>query len=136
MLKEEDYRKFLDYVQKEDDKLYELSTKFATLSGEAKRILDDLKEKSAKRQADFAVEGGTHDNRNDNHHRVLPRDVKEKLLDTAKEVDNLHLTFDKFTLQTQSAVLSLHESQERVQAMRKDASIVGNDNMFEKMKEN
>lgn len=62
--------------------------------------------------------------------------MKEKLLDTAKEVDNLHLTFDKFTLQTQSAVLSLHESQERVQAMRKDASIVGNDNMFEKMKEN
>jgi hypothetical protein len=98
LLKEEDYRKFLDYVQKEDDKLYELSTKFATLSGEAKRILDDLKEKSSQRQADFAVQGGTHDNRNEDHHRVLPRDVKEKLLDTAKEVDNLHLTFDKFTL--------------------------------------
>ena len=29
LLKEEDYRKFLDYVQKEDDKLYELSSKFA-----------------------------------------------------------------------------------------------------------
>jgi len=33
-----------------------------------------------------------------NHHKILPRDVKEKLLDTAKEVDNLHLSFDKFTL--------------------------------------
>lgn len=50
LLKEEDYRKFLDYVQKEDDKLYELSSKFAQLSGEAKRILDDLKDKSAQRQ--------------------------------------------------------------------------------------
>lgn len=45
----------MDYVQKEDDKLYELSSKFAQLSGEAKRILDDLKDKSAQRQSDFAV---------------------------------------------------------------------------------
>lgn len=94
-----------------------------------------MKEKSSQRQKDFAVEGGTHDNRNEDHHKVLPREIKEKLLDTAKEVDNLHLTFDKFTLQTQSAVLSLHESQERVLALRKDASITGNDNLFEKIKD-
>ena len=98
--------------------------------------MDEMKEKSAKRQAEFAVEGGTHDVRNEDHHKVLPREVKEKLLDTAKEVDNLHLTFDKFTLQTQSAVLSLHESQERVLALRRDASIPGNANMFEQIKEN
>jgi len=57
-------------------------------------------------------------------------------LDTAKEVDNLHLSFDKYTLQTQSAVLSLHESQEHVLKMRKEASVSGNDNIFEQIKEN
>jgi hypothetical protein len=83
----------------EDDKLYDLSTKFTDVSSEAKRILDALKQKSSDRQSSFGIENGS-DDRNQNQHRVLPREIKEKLLDTAKEVDNLHLSFDKFTLQT------------------------------------
>jgi len=44
------------------------------------------------------------------------------------------LSFDKFTLQTQHAVLSLHESQEKVLQLRKAASISGNDDMFDQFK--
>jgi hypothetical protein len=43
------------------------------------------------------------------------------------------LSFDKFTLQTQSAILTLHESQERVKSLRKDASVSGNQNVFDKL---
>lgn len=48
-------------------------------------------------------------------------------------MDNLHLSFDKFTLQTQSAILTLHESQERVKQLRKESSLSGNQNVFDKL---
>lgn len=103
---EHDYQIFLDKIKEEDQRLYELSQKFSELTSEAKKILDEIKVKSTDRQAQHGVEGVDVKN----HHKILPREIKEKLLDTAKEVDNLHLSFDKFTLQTQHAVLSLHES--------------------------
>jgi hypothetical protein len=126
LMTEHDYQIFLDKIKEEDQRLYELSQKFADLTAEAKKVLDEIKNKSKERQSQHGVEGVDVKN----HHRILPREIKEKLLDTAKEVDNLHLSFDKFTLQTQHAVLSLHESQERVLKLRKDASVSGNENVF------
>lgn len=82
MLTEHDYQVFLDKIKEEDQKLYELSQKFADLTAEAKKILDDIKSKSKDRQQQFGVEGVDVKN----HHRILPREIKEKLLDTAKEV--------------------------------------------------
>jgi hypothetical protein len=49
----------------EDDKLYDLSTKFTDVSSEAKRILDALKQKSSDRQSSFGIENGA-DDRNQN----------------------------------------------------------------------
>jgi hemerythrin superfamily protein len=82
LLTEHDYQVFLDKIKEEDQKLYELSQKFADLTAEAKKILDDIKSKSKDRQQQFGVEGVDVKN----HHRILPREIKEKLLDTAKEV--------------------------------------------------
>jgi len=124
---EADYGVFLTKVKEEDQRLYELSQKFSDLTTEAKNILDEIRDRSADRQKEHGIEGKIDVK---NHHKVLPREFKEKLLSTAKEVDNLHLTFDKFTLQVQNAIFSLHESQERVIKMRKDASVSGNDDIF------
>lgn len=116
-------------IKVEDEKLYGISQKFADLTSEAKKILDEIKYKSSELKEEHGIDE-TVEVDYKNHHKTIPRDMKVKLLETAKEVDNLHLTFDKFTLQTQSAVLSLHESQERVMKMRSDASISNNDDVF------
>lgn len=79
---EHDYQIFLDKIKEEDQRLYELSQKFSELTSEAKKILDEIKVKSTDRQAQHGVEGVDVKN----HHKILPREIKEKLLDTAKEV--------------------------------------------------
>ena len=147
LMTEHDYAHLINTVRNQDNMLYEISQKFTDLTKEAKRILDNIKDKSQQRKQNFGVDDGQE--KPQNHHRPMPQDVKEKLQATTKEVskililiylfqlfilycqvENLHLSFDKFTLQTQSAVFSLHESQERVLAMRQDASISGNKNIF------
>lgn len=72
LLKEEDYKKFLYYIKKEDEKLYQLSTKFAELTTSAKTILDDLKAKSGERQSSYGIQNGE-DSRNHDQARILPR---------------------------------------------------------------
>lgn len=79
---EHDYQVFLDKIKEEDQRLYELSQKFSELTSEAKKILDEIRDKSSDRMQQHGVEGVDVKN----HHKILPRDVKEKLLDTAKEV--------------------------------------------------
>lgn len=96
-MKEEDYQFFLDQVKNQDNQLYDISLKFSDITKEAKRILDSLKDKSNSRQEQYGVKDEA---KIENHHKTLPREIKEKLLVTAKEVDTLHLSFDKFTLQT------------------------------------
>lgn len=94
--------------------------KFSDITKEAKRILDSLKDKSNTRQEQY---GANDEAKIENHHKTLPREIKEKLLVTAKEVDTLHLSFDKFTLQTQSAIMTLHESGEHISKLRREASL-------------
>jgi Zn-dependent M32 family carboxypeptidase len=79
---EHDYQIFLDKIKEEDQRLYDLSQKFAELTAEAKKVLDEIKDKSKERQTQHGVEGIDVKN----HHKILPREIKEKLLDTAKEV--------------------------------------------------
>lgn len=123
LLKEEDYMYFLDQVKNQDNQLYDISLKFSDITKEAKKILDSLKDKSDTRQEQY----GSKEDKIENHHKTLPREIKEKLLVTAKEVDTLHLSFDKFTLQTQSAIMTLHESGEHISKLRKEASISAQD---------
>ena len=47
----------------------------------------------------------------------------------------LHTSFDKFTQRTNDAVLALKASQDRVLKDRKESSISGNDNIFNRLKE-
>lgn len=123
LMKEEDYQFFLDQVKNQDNQLYDVSLKFSDITKEAKKILDSLKDKSSTRKEQY---GSKDDAKIDqDHHKILPREIKEKLLVTAKEVDNLHLSFDKFTLQTQSAIMTLHESGEHISKLRKEASLSG-----------
>jgi len=78
-----------------------MSQKFAELTKEAKRILDAIKAKSESRKLEHGInEKEEQYEKASKHHKTLPREIKEKMLDVAKEVDNLHLSFDKFTLQT------------------------------------
>lgn len=99
LLTETDYRYFLDRVKQQDNKLYDLSQKFADLTSEAKKILDSLKDKSEERKKSFGIDDsqGKYE-KVTVHHKPLPRELKEKLLSTATECNNLHLSFDKFTL--------------------------------------
>ena len=92
LMTEQDYQIFLDKIKEEDQRLYELSQKFADLTSEAKKILDEIKAKSNDRQKQHGVTGVDVKN----HHRILPREIKEKLLDTAKEVSNLSIKTFKF----------------------------------------
>jgi Zn-dependent M32 family carboxypeptidase len=80
---EHDYQVFLDKIKEEDQRLYELSQKFADLTTEAKKILDEIKTKSFDRKKEHGIEDKVDVN---NHHRIIPREIKEKLLKTAKEV--------------------------------------------------
>jgi hypothetical protein len=82
LMTEHDYQIFLDKIKEEDTRLYELSQKFADLTAEAKKVLDEIKNKSKERQIQHGVEGVDVKN----HHKILPREIKEKLLDTAKDV--------------------------------------------------
>jgi hypothetical protein len=50
LMTEHDYQVFLDKIKEEDQRLYELSQKFADLTTEAKKILDDIKTKSYDRK--------------------------------------------------------------------------------------
>lgn len=59
-----------------DNTLVEISQKFADLSREAKRILDNVKEKSEARKAHHGVEDDAHYNE---HHRYLPQALINKL---------------------------------------------------------
>lgn len=149
LLTEADYTHFLEQVKQQDNRLYDLSQKFATLTSEAKKILDSLKDKSENRKKSFGIdESQGQYEKVQTHHKSLPRELKEKLLSTATECGTLHLAFDKFTLQTQSATLTLHESLERIQKLRRQASLSGADedpdslggtshtsNLFSKFKE-
>lgn len=56
LLTEDDYIHFLNQVKQQDNKLYDLSQKFATLTSEAKKILDSLKEKSENRKKSFGID--------------------------------------------------------------------------------
>lgn len=56
LLTEVDYRHFLDQVKMQDNKLYDLSAKFAMLTKEAKKILDSLKDKSEDRKKAFGID--------------------------------------------------------------------------------
>mmetsp|Transcript_3297 Transcript_3297/g.5478 ORF Transcript_3297/g.5478 Transcript_3297/m.5478 type:complete len:287 (+) Transcript_3297:935-1795(+) len=130
LVTEDDYKVFLGEIKKQDAVLYEISSKFAKLTNEAKLILDKIKEKSQERKSQYQVSEGEEPQ---NHHKQLPSDVRNKLDQTINEVDNLHLSFDKFTLQTQSVILSLHEAQEKVLKLRQEASVSGNENLFNKI---
>ena len=79
---EHDYQVFLDKIKEEDQRLYELSQKFSELTTEAKKVLDEIKAKSTERKTQHGVESGRVDSRTS--HRIVPREIKEKLLDTAK----------------------------------------------------
>lgn len=46
LMTEHDYQVFLDKIKEEDQRLYELSQKFAELTSEAKKVLDEIKNKS------------------------------------------------------------------------------------------
>lgn len=76
LMTENDYRLFLDKIKGQDNVLVDISQKFADLSREAKRILDDVKAKSEARKAQHGVEDDAHYNE---HHRYLPQELIHKL---------------------------------------------------------
>ena len=128
LLTEIDYLHFLNQVKEQDNKLYELSKKFADITSEAKKILDSLRDKSESRKKAFGIDEDKGEyEKVITHHKSLPRELKEKLLSAITECGTLHLSFDKLTLQTQSATLTLHESLERIQKLRRQASLSGAD---------
>lgn len=61
--------------------------------------------------------------------------MKAKVQKANQDAENLHLSFDKFTHQTQLAVFSLHESQEKILKMRKQVSLSGNTNVFKQFED-
>ena len=89
LMKEEDYKFFLQNVHTQAKQLYELSLKFSEITVEAKRILDSLNEKSDERKKNHGVDAGE---TVENHHRELPPEVKQLLDSTVSEVSSRFLT--------------------------------------------
>ena len=133
LMTDEDYKKFIDHVKSEDKVLYEISQKFSDLTVEAKKILDEIKAKSDDRKQKFGVRDD--DIKVENHHKPLPQEIKQELLEAAQLVNSLHSAFDDFTKRTNEAVSALQASQNRVLQDRKQSSITGNDNIFTRLKE-
>lgn len=102
------------------------------MTSEAKRILDEIKKKSDQRKADFGVENGGESP--SAHHRPFPPHIEDALSDTTQDIGRLTDSFVKFTKETNAAVISLRDSQNRVMAQRKDSSIYGNQNVFAELK--
>lgn len=73
LLKESDYKNFLDIIKKEDSKLYDISKQFSELTSETKRILDTIKEKSEDRKKGHGVSGEEH--QRVDHHKSIPRNI-------------------------------------------------------------
>lgn len=90
LMTEDDYKEFLKKVKGQDNTLIDISQKFADLSREAKRILDDVKDKSETRKQQHGIEDDVDYNE---HHRYLPQKMIDNLQDSAKEVETLHLVF-------------------------------------------
>ncbi len=88
LMKEDDYKFFINHVHNQGKQLYDLSAKFSELTKEAKRILDTIRAKSDQRKSDHGVMEGES---TPNHHRELPTDVKDKLVNTVKDV-SFHLS--------------------------------------------
>ena len=70
LLKDSDYKHFIDVVKEDDKSLSEISQKFHDLSIEAKRILDEISAKSDKRKEQHGVYDD--DDQSQNHHKPLP----------------------------------------------------------------
>lgn len=128
-MKEGDYRYFLKLVHDQDGVLVEISQKFSDLTKEAKRILDEVKDKSEARKEKHGVNDDL-DEKPKYHHRQLPHSLMNKLKESAKEVENLHKVFTKYATRTADAIKNLHASKNRMSKLRKGSSIVGNKNIF------
>lgn len=87
---EDDYKEFLKKVKGQDNTLIDISQKFADLSREAKRILDEVKDKSETRKQQHGIEDDVDYNE---HHRYLPQKMIDNLQGSAQEVETLHLVF-------------------------------------------
>lgn len=128
IMTEEDYKLFLDKIKQQDNTLVEISQKFADLSREAKRILDNVKEKSEARKAYHGVEDDVHYNE---HHRYLPQALINKLQAGVQEVGGLHQTFKDFQGKVNDGITTLHEAKERILKLRQESSLSGNRNVFD-----
>lgn len=128
-MKEGDYRYFLKLVHDQDGVLVEISQKFSDLTREAKRILDEVKDRSEARKAQHGLNGEI-DEKPNYHHRQLPHSLMQKLKESAKEVENLHKVFQKYASRTSEAIKNLHSSKDRMSKLRKSSSITGNKNIF------
>lgn len=133
LLTEPEYQTLLGQVRNEDTTLVEISQKFADLTGETKRILDTIRDKSDKRKETFGIEGGQEDVRN-NDHRQLPKNLMDSLLEAKGEADKLSNTFSKFEDKTNDAIEALNESKLRVMEMREEVSSTHRDNVFDDLK--
>ena len=83
LLKEEDYLFFLEQVKTQDNVLGELSQKFADITSEAKKILDNIRAKSEDRKQKYGVSDS---DAGKSYHKDLPRDLMTDLINTAREV--------------------------------------------------
>ena len=88
LIHEDNYRHFLDQLKEQDAQLFDISTKFSELTKEAKRILDTIKEKSEARKQQHGVQEGE---KISNHHRSLPKKVKDEVATTLNDVSPILL---------------------------------------------
>ena len=90
LMKDSDYQSFLDEIKKEDVTLKEISQKFFELTSESKRILDEIKQKSTDRKAEFGVSENDGQTRS-NHHKKFPERVMTKLGSAIEDVSTFLL---------------------------------------------
>lgn len=120
-------------IKEEDKTLQEVSKKFSDLSQEAKRVLDSIKEKSDKRKEEHGITDGV--GKPQDHHKEFPPYIEDHIDDTDSDIKMLDKAFVKFVQESNDAVRKLQASKDRVVEARKDSSLYGNQNVFQKLKE-
>lgn len=128
----EQYQHIVSKISELDGILVNASQKFAHMTREAKRVIDEAKIMSEVRKERHGVSDNAVKT---NHHRDLPRHLTQRINTVDNDFASLRDSVANLQKRTKAAVQDLWKSKEKVYEMRHKASISGNKNVFDKIKD-
>lgn len=102
------------------------------MTKDAKRVIDEAKIMSDVRKERNGQKGDTVKT---NHHKELPKHLTQRINTIDNDFASLRDSVANFQKRTKVAVQDLWKSKEKVYEMRHQASMSGNKNVFDKIKD-